>query len=88
VHRVDHLLVETQIRTITQHGWATAAERAEQVTGFPLKFGDAPVELLDYFRVASTIHALEEHRNRAEDELLDELAELRERIRKYYRSNR
>ncbi len=88
VHRVDGCLLETQVRTAVQHQWAVAVERAEQITGFPLKFGDAPPELLDYFRVASTIHALQERAEDVDAELANELAELRERIRRYYRRSR
>lgn len=88
VHRVDGCLLETQVRTEVQHRWAVAVERAEQITGFPLKFGDAPPELLDYFRVASTIHALQERGEDVDADLAIELAELRERIRRYYRPSR
>lgn len=88
VHRVDEHLLETQVRTVVQHGWAVAVERAEQITGFALKFGDAPSELLDYFRVASMIHALQERSVDVDADLTRELAELRERIRRYYRGNR
>jgi hypothetical protein len=85
IQRVDDRLIETQIRTISQHRWAAAAERAEQITGFPLKFGQADADLLEYFRVASQISALEESRIPVDDELVDTLADLRERIRPYYR---
>lgn len=90
VHRLAtrSRLLETQVRTTLQHQWAVAVERAEQITGFPLKFGDAPPELLDYFRVASTIHALQECRENVDAGLTSELAELRERIRRYYRRSR
>ncbi len=85
VHRVEDRLIETQIRTEVQHSWAVAAERAEQSTGHPLKFGEAPAELLDYFRIASQLFALQEAGVDADKPLVDELSELRERIRRYYR---
>lgn len=88
VHRVGHRLIETQVRTETQQNWAVAAERAEQMTGFAIKFGDAPGKLLDYFRVASQIQALQEHGEPVDSYLVRDLAELWEHIRRYYRSNR
>jgi ppGpp synthetase/RelA/SpoT-type nucleotidyltranferase len=88
VHQVDDLLIETQIRTEVQHYWAMAAEKAEQITGYPLKFGDAPTDLLDYFRVASALQALQEQGLSADTELISEMSDLRERIRAYYRRDR
>ena len=88
VYRIEERLVETQVRTTAQHDWAVAAERAEQITGYPLKFGEAPADLLDYFRVASQLFALQEAGADADADLVEELAELRQRIRRYYRQSR
>lgn len=87
VHRIAGRLLETQIRTPLQHAWAVAAERSEQITGYPLKFGEGPPELLEYFRVAAQWLALQEWGRAVDAELVDELAVLRERIRPYYRGS-
>jgi ppGpp synthetase/RelA/SpoT-type nucleotidyltranferase len=85
VHRVHGVLIETQVRTARQHHWAMAAEKAEQSTGYPLKFGDAPSELMSYFRVAADIEALKDRGEPVDADLVEELEEFRERIRVYYR---
>ena len=85
VQRVDDRLIETQIRTKEQHAWAAAAEKAEQLTGHPLKFGDAPPELIEYFRIASSIIALQEWGQDVDNDLVEQLSDLREQIRRYYR---
>jgi ppGpp synthetase/RelA/SpoT-type nucleotidyltranferase len=88
VHKVRNRLIETQVRTEVQHQWGVASERAEQITGYALKFGDAPADLLDYFRVASEIHSLQERELPVDTDHIRQLAELREQIRRYYRGSR
>jgi ppGpp synthetase/RelA/SpoT-type nucleotidyltranferase len=51
--RRDGFLVELQLRTRRQHGWAEAVERAANRTEHKLKDGDGPAELVEFFRVAS-----------------------------------
>lgn len=62
VNRSD-VLLEVQIRTRRQHAWAEAVERAANRTGFGLKDGEGPEELVSYFRAASDcLAALDDHR--------------------------
>lgn len=55
--RRDECLLEIQIRTRRQHGWAEAVERAADRTGFRLKDGDGPSQLVEHFRFASDLLA-------------------------------
>lgn len=49
----DGRLIEIQLRTLVEHEWAVAVERTGRRLGFLLKEGSGPVELKEYFRVAS-----------------------------------
>lgn len=51
----EGLQVELQVRSRRQHGWAEAVERASNRTGFNLKDGDGPPEIIQYFRLASDL---------------------------------
>jgi ppGpp synthetase/RelA/SpoT-type nucleotidyltranferase len=46
-------LVEIQLRTLRQHRWAEAVERATALSDHNVKEGDAPDEIMEYFRLAS-----------------------------------
>ncbi|MCW2922410.1 MAG: hypothetical protein JWL76_2284 [Thermoleophilia bacterium] len=85
VHERDGRLIELQLRSPAQHRWAEVVEKAEEITGHPLKDGEGPEELLEYFRVAAGILALEESGNPPDTGLADRLRDLREQIRPYYR---
>ena len=45
--------VEIQLRTIRQQAWAEAVERAANRSGFDLKAGSGPEEIIDFFRLTS-----------------------------------
>jgi ppGpp synthetase/RelA/SpoT-type nucleotidyltranferase len=79
------LPVEIQVRTERQHYWAEAVEEVESRLRFPLKDGNGPRDLLDYFRTASELTALEEGMLPADEHLVGELDALRERVRHYFR---
>ncbi len=50
-------LVEVQLRTPGQHAWAETVERAAVKTGYELKDGVGPRELVEYLRIASELFA-------------------------------
>jgi hypothetical protein len=50
--------VEVQLRTPLQHAWSEAVERAGERTGYALKAGHGPDELLQFFRLCSDAFAL------------------------------
>lgn len=77
--------MEIQLRTTGQHYWAEAVERTASITGFNLKDGEGPEELLDYFRVASDLTWIRETGHPADPALEARLAELREQVSKYFR---
>lgn len=49
----DGKKIEVQLRTLRQQAWAEAVERAANRSGFALKAGDGPTELIEFFRLAS-----------------------------------
>lgn len=83
--RRDGRLVELQVRSRRQHGWAEAVERAANRTGFPLKDGEGPAEVVGYFRVASDVlAALDTGREPTADQAR-ELRALEPSLREYLR---
>jgi ppGpp synthetase/RelA/SpoT-type nucleotidyltranferase len=77
-------LVEIQLRTGEQHYWAEVVERTSSATGFALKDGEGPADLLEYLRLASDLtwqHETERPRN---DEQFARLVALRKRVRRYF----
>ena len=53
-------MIEIQLRTQGQHVWVEEVERVAARTGFALKDGRGPEELLEYYRVAAELIALTE----------------------------
>lgn len=49
----DRLLLEIQLRTTTQHAWATAVETVGAMSGQALKSSEGEAEWLEYFQFAS-----------------------------------
>lgn len=77
----DERAIEIQLRTPGQHEWAEAVERTAARTGFDLKDGEGPAELLTYFELAAWAIAMEE-RGETVDEGFDRVfRNLQERVR-------
>ena len=49
----NNLLVEVQLRTVTQHAWATAVETVGALSGQALKSSEGEQDWLDFFKLAS-----------------------------------
>jgi len=80
----DGRMIEIQLRSPKQHEWAEAVERAAGRSGYALKDGDGPSELIEYFRQAAYALALEEL-GEAVDEGFDRRFEnLRDQVRPYF----
>jgi hypothetical protein len=79
------VFVEVQLRTRGQHRWAEEIERAQDRTGFALKDGQGPAELLEYFRVASDIIWIREAGLPDDEGLVAELSKLRVEVLPYFR---
>lgn len=77
-------LVEVQLRTEQQHYWAEMVERTSSRTGYNLKDGGGPAELLEYFEVASALTWQREGGRGMDEELLERLATLREAAGSYF----
>ena len=77
-------LVEIQLRTPGQHNWAEVVERTSSRLGFRLKDGHGPSELIAYFRVASHIIWRQENAIPIEEDLSNELANLRVEVGQYF----
>jgi len=76
VMRKDRL-IEVQLRTESQQDWADDVERLGRRTGFELKAGQGPSELLHVVRVAADLMACEEAGYAPAEALLAEWEEAR-----------
>ncbi|MGH3430529.1 MAG: hypothetical protein ACRDQZ_23680, partial [Mycobacteriales bacterium] len=71
-------LIEIQLRTSGQHGWAEAVERDANSLGLPgLKDGIGPPAVIAYYRHSAQIVALRDAGGPVDMVLTDELARLR-----------
>jgi ppGpp synthetase/RelA/SpoT-type nucleotidyltranferase len=80
--------VEVQLRSERQEEWAQRVEDAGGQTGYNVKDGDAPEELLRYFERAAFRLALEERGREPDNRFQVEFAALREQVRPYFSRNR
>jgi putative GTP pyrophosphokinase len=76
-------LIEIQLRTPGQHSWAEAVERVASRTGYDLKDGQGPADLLEYYRLASDYIWLTETGQEAAG-VFDEIQNLRPRVLPYW----
>jgi putative GTP pyrophosphokinase len=83
VVRRDGHLIEIQLRTPGQHEWAEAVERAAARTGYHLKDGSGPPELLTYFELAAWAIDMEEDGQIVDIGFQHAFENLRERVRPY-----
>jgi putative GTP pyrophosphokinase len=89
VHAVvlrDERLIEIQLRTPSQQGWAAQVDRTGGRLGVMLKDGEGPPELVRYFERAAFAIALNEVGLVADDAFEREFAALREQVRSYFPS--
>jgi hypothetical protein len=70
--RRDGYLLEIQVRTRRQHGWAEAVERAANRTNVALKDGDGPPALVNFFKHTSDCLAALDDGKRLQDGALAE----------------
>ncbi len=64
-------LIEVQLRTRGQHLWAEEVERVAAQTGFGLKDGKGPDDLLEFFRTAADLIALTETEGPAAEDVIE-----------------
>lgn len=77
----ENLSVEIQVRSRTQHDWATAVEIYDMVAGSDLKFGGGSPDQRRYFQLASKIMNQKLGDDLARRGELDELKDLDKRLR-------
>lgn len=82
VHRDDHP-VEIQLRTPGQHEWAEAVERWASRTGFLLKDGRGPSDLLSYFDLVAWGIAADERGERPNEDFMQVLSRFKAGIDHY-----
>jgi ppGpp synthetase/RelA/SpoT-type nucleotidyltranferase len=77
-------VVEIQLRTLAQQRWAEVVSQTEDRLEIPLRDGDGPPELVDYFRAASDLLAAQEGRFELDSGFADRFDVLREQARTYF----
>jgi hypothetical protein len=75
----DDRLIEVQLRTPGQHAWADNVETIAGATGWPLKDGEGPLEVLEFYRLSGDVIAIQEQGQDPDEDLVGRLAELRAR---------
>jgi ppGpp synthetase/RelA/SpoT-type nucleotidyltranferase len=82
---LEERLIEIQLRTPGQHDWAEAVERMGGRTGYNLKEGDGPDDLVEYLKLVA--RAICEHESGEDDqEFLRELRNMRDKVQHYWAS--
>lgn len=81
----DEHRIEIQLRTPGQHEWAEAVERLAARTGFGLKYGQGPPDLLTYFELAAwAIDHQERELPGVDEDFMRVFDNLRERVSHYW----
>jgi putative GTP pyrophosphokinase len=57
IARKEDLLIECQLRTVSQHAWAELIERTDRSTGIGLKADRAPDGVTEYYRLGADLLA-------------------------------
>lgn len=75
--------IEVQLRTLRQQAWAEAVERASNRSGFNLKAGEGPEDILGFFELASEGFSLLDASDDVPIHLRKKLRSLRRRLDDY-----
>lgn len=81
----DGRLIEVQLRDPREHEWALAVERTGSRLGIPLKEGEGPGDLREYFRLASRGIYLERTGQQPDPEFIAAFDEARRQALPYFR---
>jgi ppGpp synthetase/RelA/SpoT-type nucleotidyltranferase len=87
VERRDGRLIEVQLRTASQHGWAETIETWSAQLPWDLKDGDGPADLRRYFAMAAERLAREDAGLAPDPALERTFATVREEARHYFVGN-
>ncbi len=87
ITRKDGRLIEIQLRTPSQHAWATLIDSADRSGEFSqyghLKSSEAPADLLQYYRLGADLLEAHENGEDLDQELLAEFRRLNQVIEQY-----
>jgi hypothetical protein len=76
--------IEVQLRDPREHEWALAVERTGTRLGIPLKEGEGPADLREYFRLASLGMYRDNLGLDHDPAFVEQFAEAREQVRPYF----
>lgn len=76
--------VEIQLRTPWQDAWAQSVEQDTRRLGSPLKFGDGPDDLREYYVMVSELFAIRERSEDPDNTFMEELAKRFAATRAYF----
>lgn len=85
--RKDGILIECQLRTITQHAWAELIERTDRRTGIGLKAARAPAEVTEYYRLGADLLAQSDAGRDRDPETLRRFQELHPQVQRHVERN-
>lgn len=80
-------VVEIQLRTSSQQRWAEVVSQTEDRLEVPLRDGDGPTELVEYFRAASDLLAAQEGEFELDNDFADRFEHLREQAQPHFTEN-
>jgi ppGpp synthetase/RelA/SpoT-type nucleotidyltranferase len=79
INRHQGRLIEVQLRTANQDGWANTVERVSRTVAPGLKFGSGPPEVAEYFRHGALLLALADQSLEIPSDLITHWQALQER---------
>jgi putative GTP pyrophosphokinase len=81
----ESLLVEIQLRTVSQHAWAELIERTDRSTEVGLKADRAPDDITEYYRLGADLLAQVDEGSARNPETLRRFQELHEQVQRQLR---
>jgi GTP pyrophosphokinase len=78
----EGLLVEIQLRTVSQHAWAELIERTDRRTDVGLKTDRAPEDVTEYYRLGADLLAQVDEGSSRDPETLRRFQELHEQVQR------
>jgi putative GTP pyrophosphokinase len=83
--RKDGILIECQLRTLSQHAWAELIEGTDRSTGVGLKASRAPADVTEYYRLGADLLAQVDAGHDRDPATLRRFQELHEQVHRRLR---
>lgn len=80
--RKEGLLIECQLRTISQHAWAELIESTDRKTGIGLKTARAPDDVTEYYRLGADLLAQADAGDERDPDTLRRFQQLHEQVQR------